>query len=128
MNNTYYTIEPQQYFQGKSYSLWQPEASTNQKIQVDAGINTNWKYRQYMQKNANQIMKHNTMISIDDSGNNPYTVLNTKPTNKTPYLYTSIHDTSNPSYGFRNSDLKQDYMTKQQIQAKMVSPHIPTNF
>ena len=128
MNNTYYTIEPQQQFQGANYSLWQPEAVTNQKIRVDAEINTNWKYRQYMQKNANQIMKHNTMTAIDSSGNNPYALLNTESTNKTPYLYKSIHDTNNPSYGFRNSDLKQDYMTKQQIQAKMVSPYIHTNF
>ena len=126
--NNYYAIEPQQQFQGTTYSFWQPEASTNTKIRIDTGINSNWKYRQYMQKNANQIMKYNSMESIYASGNNPYTIMNTEPTNKTPYLYNSIHDTNNPAYGFRNSDLKQDYMTKQQMQAKMVSPSIPTNF
>lgn len=128
MNNTYYTIEPQQKFQGSNYSLWQPEALTNNKILGESGISSNWKYRQYMQKNANQIMKYNSMESIYTSGNNPYTVLNTEPTNKSPYLYNSIHDTNNPAYGFRNSDLKQDYTTKQQMKAKMISPSIPTNF
>ena len=34
---------------------------------------------------------------------------------------------NNPEYGFRNSDLKQDYMKKQQMKSKMVSPSIPTN-
>ena len=81
-----------------------------------------------MQQNAKQIMKYNTMETIYASGNNPYTVLNTTPINKAPYLYNSIHDTNNPAYGFRNSDLKQDYMTKQQMKAKMISPSIPTNF
>ena len=69
MNTTYYTIEPQQDFQGNNYSRWQPDASTNNKIQAENGINTNWKYRQYIQKNANQIMKFNTMQSINTSGN-----------------------------------------------------------
>ena len=128
MNNTYYTMEPQQKFQGANYSSWQPEALINNKILVDTGINSNWKYRQYIQKNANQIMKYNTMESIYASGNNPYTILNNTPTNKSPYLYSSIYDTNNPTYGFRNSDLKQDYMSKQQIQARMIAPSIPTNF
>jgi len=128
MNNNYYTIEPQQYFQGADYSLWQPEASTNKKIQADAGLSSNWKYRQYMQQNANQIMKYNTMESISASGNNPYTVLNTNATNTSPYLYKNTHDTNNPLYGFRNSDLKQDFMKKEQMQSRMVSPYIPTNF
>ena len=128
MNNNYYTMEPTQQFQGTDYSLWQPDSSTNRKIQVDTGINSNWKYRQYMQKNANEIMKFNTMQSINTSGNNPYTVLNTKTVGNTPYLYNSIHDISRPEYGFRNSDLKQDYISKQQIKSRMVAPSIPTNF
>lgn len=128
MNNNYYTIEPTQEFQGIGYSLWQPDASTNKKIQVDTSISSNWKYRQYMQKNATDIMKYNTMQSINTSGNNPYTVLNTKPTENTPYLYNSIHDTRTPAYGFRDSDLKQDYLSKQQFKARMVSPSIPTYF
>ena len=128
MNKNYYIMEPQQHFQGSNYSLWQPEASTNQKIQTDAGITSNWKYRQYMQKNATQIMKHNTMDSINASGNNPYSVLNTNQTNTSPYLYKHTHDTSNPVYGFRNSDLKQDFMKKEQMKSRMVAPSIPTNF
>ena len=128
MNNNYYTIETTPELQGAAYSLWQPEGSTNRKIQVDSGISSNWKYRQYMQKNANEIMKYNTMQTINTSGNNPYTLLNTKPVENTPYLYNSVHDTSSPAYGFRNSDLKQDYMTKVQMKSRMVAPSIPTNF
>jgi hypothetical protein len=121
MNNTYYTIDP------ISNSPWQTDL-TNQKMNADNKITSNWKYRQYMQKNANQIMKFNTMQTINDSGNNPYSVLNTNTTNSSPYLYRSTHDTVNPEYGFRNSDLKQAYTTKIQMKSKMISPSIPTNF
>jgi hypothetical protein len=127
MNHSY-TIEPQERVQGPNYSYWQPEAYTNNNILADSGITSNWKYRQYIQKNANQIMKYNSMESIYSSGNNPYAISNTEPTNKTPYLYSSIHDTNNPPYGFRNSDLKQDYVTKQQMNAKMIAPSIRTFF
>ena len=128
MNNNYYTIEPQQNFQGANYNLWQPEALTNNKIQVNSGINSNWKYRQYMQKNANQIMKYNTMESINNSGNNPYTILNTKQTNTSPHLYKSIYDNNDLTYLTKNSDLKQDYLKKEQMKSRMVSPYISTNF
>jgi len=128
MTHNYFTIEPTPELQGTAYNLWQPNSSTNTKIQTDTKINTNWQYRHYIQKNANDIMKYNTMQSINASGNNPYTLLNTKPIQNTPYLYNSIYDTSVPAYGFKNSDLKQNYMTKEQIKSRMVSPSIPTNF
>lgn len=128
MNHNYYTLEPTQELQGTSYNLWQPDSSTNLKIQVDTGINSNWKYRQYIQKNANQIMKYNTMQSINASGNNPYTILNTNTIENSPYLYNSIYDTNNPRFGFSNSDLKQDYINKVQMKSRMISPSIPTNF
>ena len=127
MNHTYYTITSTPEIQGEAYNLWQPAGSTNKKLQIDSSITSNWKYRQYMEKNANDIMKYNTMQSINSSGNNPYTILNTQPTGNTPYLYKSIHSSINPSYGFRNSDLKQDYMNKEQLKSRMVAPTIPTN-
>jgi len=125
MNKSYYTIEP---LQTTSYSLWQPFGTTTKEILVNSKINSNWKYRQYMQSNSNQIMKYNTMSTICESGNNPYSILNTKPSNNSPHLYNSIHDTVNPEYGFRNSDLKQSYIKKQQMKSRMVSPYISTNF
>jgi hypothetical protein len=40
-----------------------------------------------------------------------------------PYLYNSLQS---QSQGY-NSDLKQDFLNKQRIKARMVSPAIPTN-
>jgi len=128
MNNNYYTIEPTQKIHGIDYNLWQPGASINTKIQNDSGITSNWKYRQFMQKNANDIMKFNAMQTIKTSGNNPYTILNTKIVNNTPHFYNSLHDTNNPPFGYRDTDLKQEFIKKQQMKARMISPSIPTNF
>jgi|688.fasta_scaffold350172_2 hypothetical protein len=126
-NNTYYTMPPIM-SDGRNYSSWQPESVLNDKIKQDAGINSNWKYRQYLQQNANNIMKFNMMETISNSGNNPYAVDNKTPSSNVPHLFTSTHDTSSPTFGFNNSDLKRDFMTKQQMSARMVSPSIQTNW
>ena len=126
-NNTYYTLPPLM-SDGRNYSSWQPESIVNDQIKQDAGINSNWKYRQYLQNNANTIMKYNTMETINASGNNPYAVDNKVPSANVPYLFSSIHDPSNPSVGANNTDLKRDYMIKQQTSAQMFSASIPTNW
>jgi hypothetical protein len=120
LNNTYYTLDLPQ------GNIWNPDSLNNKNILTNTGIQSNWNYRQYMQKNANQIMKYNTMQSIYSSGNNPYTLLNNETTNNTPYLYKSLHDTNNPPVGFSNSDLKRDYMLKEQMKTRMVAPSIST--
>jgi hypothetical protein len=85
---------------------------------------TNWKYRQYMQKNANEIMKNNSMQYFNASGNNPYTLMNTETVERTPFLYANLYDTSKPKCGYRNTDLKEDYMKKIQMKARMIAPTI----
>jgi hypothetical protein len=120
-NNTYYTLDTPQ------GNIWNPDSLNNKHILTNTGIQSNWNYRQYMQKNANQIMKYNTMQSIYSSGNNPYTLLNNDTTNNTPHLYTSLHDTNNPPIKMSNSDLKQNYMTKEQMRSRMIAPSIPTD-
>ena len=125
MNTTdkkYYTITPINPLE----SSWQPNAVVNNKIHVDAGITSNWKYRQYIQNNANHIMKYDTMEYIYASGNNPYAVTNKIPTSNTPYRFSSLFDPSRPNYGLSNSDLKHTFITKQQMNARMVAPSIPT--
>ena len=123
-SKTYYTVIPV----NPEEARWQPDATTNNKIHVESGITSNWKYRQYLQHNANTIMKYNTKETIHASGNNPYAVDNKTASTNVPHTFTSIHDTSSPSFGFNNSDLKKDYMTKQQMSARMISPSIPTNW
>lgn len=121
-NNTYYTMTPTNLL----CSSWQPDAIINNKIQSTSGITSNWKYRQYIQNNANHIMKYNTMEYIYASGNNPYSVTNKIPSSNSPFYFSSLYDSSTPNYGLSNSDLKQEFIQKQQMNGRMVAPSIPT--
>ena len=99
----------------------------NENIKKDANITSNWEYRNYLQNNANSIMKFNIMSSVENSGNNPFIFTNNKEVSNQPFLFKSTHDTSNPHLGMNPSNLKNDYISSQQIKARMISPIIPTN-
>ena len=123
-SKTYYTVTPVNPLEAS----WQPDAVINNKIHVESGITSNWKYRQYMQNNAKHIMKYDSMEYIYASGNNPYTdtytdTNNSNSNSKVPYRFTSLHE---PNNGFSDSDLKQEFLKKQQMSARMISPAFPT--
>ena len=108
----------------KNYASWQPESSVNNKIRQDSKLTSNWKYRQYLQNNAQSIMKYNTIETIRASGNNPYVSENIVETPNVPYLFNSIHDTTQSMIGNNNSDLKNDFLKREQMSARMVAPSI----
>jgi hypothetical protein len=99
----------------------------NKNIHKDANINSNWSYRKYMQKNANDIMKYNMMSATTASGNNPYILYNNQIGSNVPFLYNNIYDNRDPNIVNNSSDLKQMYLNEEQMKARMVSPIIPTN-
>jgi hypothetical protein len=106
----------------------EPTTVMNDLIRQHNNVVSNWNYRNYLQNNSNNIMKYNSMAYIQDSGNNPYVVQNTQTVNSTPHLYSSNYDSSDPLIGLNNSDLKQAYTVKQNRNARMIVPTIPTNF
>jgi hypothetical protein len=123
-SKTYYTVTPVNPLQ----SSWQPDAGVNNKIHVESGITSNWKYRQYMQNNAKHIMKYDSMEYVYASGNNPYIIdnKNVSSNQSAPYRFFSLHDPNTPTVGFSDSDLKQDFLQKQQMSARMIAPSFPT--
>lgn len=109
---------------GRNYSSWQPEATINRRIQEKSGIHSNWEYRQYMQKNGLQIMKYNSEEACYDLGLPCHQQTDKTPSSNVPHKYYSTFDTSNPGYGYCNSDLKNHYLSREQLNARMVSPNI----
>ena len=104
-------------------------------IRKNAGIQSNWEYREFMQKNGKQIMQVNTQEYFNASGNNPfYTSLNPNreihtPNNMNqeqsgPFLFQSAFDTRTPSLDAHMSDLKRDFLKKERIAARMVAPTV----
>ena len=122
-NNIHFNFPPIM-ADGRNYASWQPEAVINQRIQKEEDIKTNWSYRQYLQHNGLEIMKYNSLESCYDLGLNPHTETNRTPSDNVPFRYKSSFDTSKPGFGYCNSDLKSPYISREQLNARMISPSI----
>jgi hypothetical protein len=109
---------------GRNFASWQPEAVVNKRIQKQENITTNWNYRQYMQQNGLQIMQYNTAEACYELGLDPHTQVGTTPSSNVPYMFKSTFDTSKPGYGYNDSNLKNPYLSREQLNAKLISPHI----
>jgi hypothetical protein len=110
---------------GRNYASWQPDAVINERIQKQEGIQNNWTYRQYLQNNGLQIMNYNNLEACYDLGLNPHIYTDKNPSSNVPYLYRSTFDGSNPGYGYPTSDLKNPYLSREQLNARLVAPSIP---
>ena len=114
---------------GRNYATWQPSAVINQRIQQQEGIKNNWQYRQYLQHNGLEIMKYNNAEACYDLGLDPHVQSDRTPSNNVPYKFKSTFDTSTPGFGYCNSDLKNPYISREQLNARMIAPSInPNNF
>jgi hypothetical protein len=104
---------------------WQPEAILNEHLLKEIGVQTNWQYRQYLIKNAKDIMKYNCVQTSTDAGYmKRYADLTTGSASySTPYIAPSFVDTNEPK-GYQPSDLKDLYLSREQLQARMVAPEI----
>ena len=117
---SYYTIPTNQI-------VYQAESKVNTNLQQGANIKSNWEYRQYLQKNANSIMKYDTYQAIYTSGNNPYMSNDNDGFEKNPFLYYSSHDNREPKVSHPNTDLRQSYLENEQFKSRLISPSIPTS-
>lgn len=122
-NNIHFNFPPIM-ADGRNYASWQPEAVVNERIQKQANINNNWSYRNYLQKNADQIMKYNNLEACYDLGLPTHYHTNKNPSSNVPYTFKSTFDAGNPGYNYPNSDLKNPYLTSEQLNARLIAPSI----
>jgi len=107
---------------GRVYSSWQPEAVVNDRIRQQENIKTSWQYRQYLTHNASEIMKINNREACSALGLPSHFQTNATPSSNVPYSFKSTFDTNTPGFGYCNSNLKQPYLTREQLQARMIAP------
>ena len=113
---------------GRNYATWQPDAVVNERIQRKEGIQSNWAYRQFLQKNGLQIMNYNNQEACYTLGLDPHYNTNSTPSSNVPYTFKNTFDSSKPGFGYCNSDLKNPYLTSEQLNARLVAPTIdPAN-
>ena len=91
-------------------------------------IKSNWEYRRYLTKNSKDILEYNFRESCNDVGyfKRPIDLPSIQSnvvngTNGSPFLYDSIIDKSKPT-GYEDSDLKQIYLTREQLDARKIAP------
>ena len=109
---------------GRNYASYQPEAAVNERIQQQNQITSNWKYRQFLTKNASDIINFNSQEACYTLGLSPHVTSDATPSSNVPFLYKNTFDTSEPGFGYSNSDLKSPYLSRTELQARMISPHI----
>lgn len=114
---------------GRNYASWQPDAVVNQRIQIKEGIQSNWAYRQFLQKNGVQIMNYNSKETCYELGLDPHFHSDRTPSSNVPYTFKGTFDTATPGFGYCNSDLKNPYLSREQLNSRLVSPSInPYNY
>ena len=114
---------------GRNWAQWQPDAVVNNRIQQKEGITNNWNYRQYLQQNGLQIMNYNTTEACYELGLDPHVQTGKTPSDNVPYTFRSTFDTGKPGFGYCNSDLKNPYLSREQLNSRLVASSIvpPTN-
>ena len=122
-NNIHFNFPPIM-MDGRNFSAWQPDAVINQRIQKKEGITNNWSYRQYLQHNGQQIMSYNNEEACYELGLDPHVQSGKTPSSNVPYTFRSTFDTSTPGFGYCNSNLKNPYLTSEQLNARLVAPSI----
>lgn len=111
---------------GRNFSNWQPGAVINEQIRQNNGIKSNTDYRRYLQTHGDQIIKQNQEIAYGEVGACIGANIQEESKNmntNTPYLFKSCYENSMP-FGYENSDLKQIYLTREQLERRMVAPLI----
>jgi len=114
---------------GRLYCSWQPDAVVNERIQKQEGIRSNWQYRQFLQNNGAQIMNYNTQEACYTLGLDPHVSSGSTPSDNVPYTFKGTFDTGKPGFGYCNSDLKNPYISREQLNARLIAPSInPADF
>jgi len=102
---------------------WQPEAVVNNNLVKMAGFTSNWQYRQYLTNNASGIIKQNLAETMNDIGYIARYAQSPTAPYTPPYTYKSYLDKTNAP-GYEQSDLKTLYFSREELNARKVSPAI----
>jgi hypothetical protein len=105
---------------GRNYSSYIPGSAMDKQIKKRQNIETNSDYRAYLQNNADEIIKNNQLNACNECSSCPYVNSGNQNFNQ-PYIFNSILSNDQP-FGYQGSDLKNIYLSRQQMEAKMYAP------
>ena len=74
-------------------------------------------------------MNYNSQEACYTVGLDPHYNTDKTPSSNVPYTFKGTFDTSQPGFGYCNSDLKNPYLSREQLNARLISPSInPAHF
>lgn len=121
-NNKYPNFPPNMTDGRSIFSTWQNDTQINEQLIKKNNITSNWEYRQFLTKNATTIMEYNYRESANDTG---YIIPTGQEEKNNTMIIPSTFDSLNDrSKSFQKSDLKEIYLTREQLNAKKISPYI----
>ena len=124
-NNIHFNFPPVM-ADGRNYATWQPGAVINEKIRENNGIKSNWDYRTFLQNNAVKIMQTNSIAACNNCAACPPVYIGSQnpiSQSSVPFVFESPLDNSQP-FGYETSDLKNMYLSRNELQSRMSAPHI----
>ena len=117
---------------GRFFTAYDSNEATEQKIKQAQGIQSNWEYREFLQRNASNIMNYeNTECYLNQGlipSVNPSSHSTTNKTSvsgsNTPFLYNSTSDSRQPPHGYCDSQLKNMYLSRNELNSRLIAPSI----
>ena len=124
-NNLYPEFPPFMADGRSTVASYQPEAILNANLIKQNAIQSNWQYRKFLTENSQDILKQNFREACNDVGYFERFLSgemgNSDPITRVPFQYSSYLQTSQPE-GYSNSDLKDMYLSREQLEARKFSP------
>ena len=105
--------------EGNLYTDWNSACRLNNNLKSNAGIKSNYSYRQWLINNATRVIGANHTAAC---GSCCACEEHFKPQpNSNKYIFTSCVDSKQP-YGYETSDLKNLYLSKSSLQSRLCAP------
>jgi hypothetical protein len=112
-------------------SSWNAESIVDKVFQQEYGrdlleqapLSPNWSYRRYMQQHGYELMGKNFIDTANDTGSQIPPSSRTNGDKNAPYLFSALGENSRP-IGYESSDLKDLYLSREQLNARMYAPKI----
>ena len=113
-NNAYSNLPPMM-SDGRNFTNLLPDEVINDSIKREAGITSNWDYRRYLQNNASHIIRQNSQSAVAATG------LIEEPSANIPIIFFG-----RPKPTYPPSDLKTNYLSREQLNSRMIAPTVVT--
>lgn len=119
-NNNVYTNFPPLMMDGRHLNMIRVDQEVlNEKTMKEFNIVSNNDYKEYLVKNANNIIQANSLTSESKVGNPLYFDRQNRP-ERIPYHFVGSQDKYQP-FGYENSDLKNYYLSREELNHNLVS-------